>query len=124
MGIASRKRRITGEGEWVRVPCDEGVAIHIGPESCGGVSNGMAEALTGARAGQVLSREIYDSGVPTRWDTRKATADTSLLRDVTGPCAVVDLGTYGSTLSGNREILCPPLREGGGRIGKSEDVIQ
>ena len=37
---------------------DEGVANHIGPESCGGGSNAMAEALTGVRAGQVLSREI------------------------------------------------------------------
>jgi len=36
----------------------EGVAIHTGPESCGTVSNGMAEALTGVRAGRVLSREI------------------------------------------------------------------
>ena len=32
----------------------EGVAIHTGPESCGNVSNGMAEALTGVRAGRVF----------------------------------------------------------------------
>ncbi|KKK67911.1 hypothetical protein LCGC14_2949350 [marine sediment metagenome] len=36
----------------------EGVAIYTGPESCGGYSNVMAEALTGVHAGQVLSREI------------------------------------------------------------------
>ena len=30
----------------------EGVAIHTGPESCGGGSNAMAEALTGVRAGR------------------------------------------------------------------------
>ncbi len=29
---------------------DEGLANHIGPESCGGGSNAMAEALTGVRA--------------------------------------------------------------------------
>ena len=48
---------------------DEGLANHIGPESCGGGSNAMAEALTGVRAGRVLSREILlKSRVPTSWD--------------------------------------------------------
>ncbi len=41
-----------------------------------------------------------------------------------GPCAVEDLGTYGDTLHGNREILCSPLERDEGRIGKSKDVIQ
>ena len=36
----------------------EGVANHTDPESCGCVSNDMAEALTGERMGRVLSREI------------------------------------------------------------------
>jgi hypothetical protein len=125
MSGLSRKRRITGEVQWVRVPYDEGVANRVGPESCGGTSNGTAEALTGARAGQVLSREILlETRVPTRWDTRKATPDMSLSREMSGPCAVLDLGTYGSTLSGNREILCSPSGGFEGRIGKSEDVIQ
>ena len=48
---------------------DEGLANHIGPESCGGGSNAIAEALTGVRAGRVLSREILlKSRVPTLWD--------------------------------------------------------
>ena len=37
---------------------DEGVASHIGPESCAGARKGLGEALTGVRAGRVLSREI------------------------------------------------------------------
>ncbi len=37
--------------------CDEGVAGHIGPESCDGDSNGATEALTGERAGRVWSSE-------------------------------------------------------------------
>jgi hypothetical protein len=41
----------------VQVPCDEGVAIHIGPESCAGAREGFGEALTGERIGQPLSRE-------------------------------------------------------------------
>lgn len=36
----------------------EGVASHTGPESCGGGRKAIAEALTGVRAGRVLSREM------------------------------------------------------------------
>jgi hypothetical protein len=35
----------------------EGLATHSGPETCGDSRKGMAEALTGVRAGRVLSRE-------------------------------------------------------------------
>ena len=113
----TRKRRETGRVLWMKEPHDEGLASHIGPESCGGGSNAAAEALTGVRAGQVLSREILVYfRVPTRWVTRKATSGVSLLRDIPGPCAVGDLGTYGNTLGGNREILCPPLGEGPGAV--------
>ncbi len=110
----------------MRESYDEGVASHIGPESCGGGSNAMAEALTGVRAGQVLSREmLVNSGVLTIWVSRTATPGMSLARDMSGPRAVGDLGAYGNTLHGNREILCPPLSEEyQGRIGKSKDTIQ
>lgn len=43
----------------------EGLAIHTDPESCGYVGNDMSEALTGAHAGWVLSRESLIFGVPT-----------------------------------------------------------
>jgi RNA-directed DNA polymerase len=43
----------------------EGLAIHGDPESCAVVREGDGEALTGVRAGSVLSREIKGSGVPT-----------------------------------------------------------
>src|SRR5437867_272850 len=36
----------------------KGLANHNGPESCGGARKGKVEALTGERAGWVLSREI------------------------------------------------------------------
>jgi hypothetical protein len=44
----------------------EGLAIHTDPESCGYVGNDISEALTGAHAGWVLSRESLDLlfGVP------------------------------------------------------------
>jgi hypothetical protein len=66
----------------MKEPYDEGLASHIGPESCGDASNGMAEALTGVRAGQVLSREMLAySRVPTEWVSRKATPFVSITRD-------------------------------------------
>ena len=46
----------------VKVHYDEGVAIHIDPESCGAVREGVREALTGARAGQPLSGENFLRG--------------------------------------------------------------
>ena len=48
-------------------PHGEGVASHTGPESCVAARKGRGEALTGAHAGRVLSREnLFDYGVPTR----------------------------------------------------------
>jgi hypothetical protein len=41
----------------VQVHHDEGVAIHIDPESCVAAREGISEALTGERTGQPLSRE-------------------------------------------------------------------
>jgi len=110
----------------VKVPYGEGLATHTGPESCGDDSNVMAEALTGVRVGQVLSREmLVNSRVPTLWIVRKATRDVSLSRDTFGLCAVRDLGMYGSTMGGNREIpYSSPHRGYGDRIGKSKDVIR
>jgi hypothetical protein len=50
-------RRETGKELMVKVHHDEGVAIHIGPESCADVREGISEALTGECTGQPLSRE-------------------------------------------------------------------
>jgi hypothetical protein len=56
----NRVRRETGKEQMVRVHYDEGVAIHIGPESCAGGREAVREALTGECAGQPLSREKVD----------------------------------------------------------------
>ena len=53
-------RRETGKELMVRVHYDEGVAIHIGPESCAGGREAVREALTGECAGQPLSHEKDD----------------------------------------------------------------
>ena len=41
----------------MQVRCDEGVAIHIGPEPCVRVREGACEASAGERTGQPWSRE-------------------------------------------------------------------
>ena len=42
----------------MQVPCDEGIANHIGPKPCAGIREGVGEASAGERVGQPLSREI------------------------------------------------------------------
>jgi RNA-directed DNA polymerase len=108
----------------MKVSYDEGLATHIGPESCAGAGNRAGEALTGGRAGWALSREIHDpqqrelrgadvledDGRPHR-ERRDGKTRTDLARSETP-------GMYGCTLCGNREI--PPLSESRGladRIG-------
>ena len=41
----------------MRVPCDEGIANHIGPKPCAGIREDVGEASAGERAGQPLSRD-------------------------------------------------------------------
>ena len=44
---------------------DEGVAIHVGPEPCVGIREGVGEASAGECIGQPLSRERMFSREPT-----------------------------------------------------------
>jgi hypothetical protein len=100
------------------------VATHIGPESCGAAREGGVEALTGERAGRVLSRvrtslrdadAVGESGRPHRV-RRYREVHPSPARSQT-PC------TYADTWLGNREIPSPPRTAVAlGRIGKSKDV--
>jgi len=69
----------------MKEPYDEGLANHIGPESCITGREVRGEALTGVCAGWVLSREIYLSLECRRCLLkRKATPGTSLSRGVFG----------------------------------------
>ncbi len=75
----------------MKVPHVEGLASHNGPESCVGDRKGAGEALTGERAGQVLSRESeYGAGCRRGRNTWKATQDTSLWQEVSWPRVVED----------------------------------
>jgi hypothetical protein len=102
--------------------CD--VATHIGPESCGAARESGVEALTGGRAGRVLSRvrtllrdadAVGESGRPHRVHRYREVCQ-SPARSQT-PCTCVD------TSLGNREIPgLPKAAVALGRIGKSKDV--
>ena len=102
----------------------EGLATHTDPESCGAACKGGVEALTGARAGRVLSREtgllrsadaVERCGRPhpaPRYRERRRSSARSET-----PC------TYGNTSHENREIpWSPAALAAAGRVGKSKDA--
>ncbi len=100
----------------------KGLANHNGPESCGGARKGKAEALTGERAGRVLSREINnvrDADPVRRWGRPQPSSRNGKARRY--PARSETPGMHGSNLRENREILRPPTK-GVGRIEKSKDV--
>jgi hypothetical protein len=101
-----------------------GIATHIGPESCGVARKGGVEALTGERAGRVLSRvrkllrdadAVGESGRPHRVHRYREVCQSPARSET--PCTYVD------TSLGNREIPgLPKAADALGRIGKSKDV--
>ena len=75
----------------MKEPDDEGLASHIGPESCTDARKSGGEALTGVHVGWVLSREIPQCpGCRRREKGRKATSRSTPSRVGRGPCAVED----------------------------------
>jgi len=102
----------------------EGLATHTDPESCGAAREDSVEALTGARAGRVFSRERHTlrdadavgaSGRPhqaLRYRERRL-----------GPARSETPCTYGNTSHENREIPWSPVAaDAAGRVGKSNDA--
>ena len=57
----------------------KGLASHPGPESCVRAGNCTGEALTGVRAGQVLSCEINLSGTPTLLTEAEGTTERNAM---------------------------------------------
>jgi len=102
----------------------EGLAAHDGPESCGIVREGGVEALTGVRAGRVISRErtsrrgadaVRRRGRQHPWRRHRKT-----LRD---PARSKTPCMCGNTSRENRDIPCSPVTNGeAGRVGKSKDT--
>ena len=102
----------------------EGVATHTDPESCGAACEGSVEALIGARAGRVLSRErdflrdadaVGESGRPYLAHRYREVPQ--------GPARSETPCTLGNTSHGNREIPRSPAADGAaGRAVKSKDT--
>jgi hypothetical protein len=102
----------------------EGVATHTDLESCGAVCKDRVEALTGARAGRVCSRErnilrdadaVGESGRRHRGHRYREM--------LSSPARSETPSTYGHTSRGSREVPCSPAADGvAGRVGKSKDV--
>lgn len=108
----------------------EGLATRTGPESCAGGREPVGEALTGVRAGRVLSRENHapwrklrvlrgadavEMGGRPHLRRRQREAPRDPARSET-PCM------HGNISHGNREIPRPSAAEGAVvRIGKSKD---
>jgi hypothetical protein len=115
----------------MKVSYEQGLATHFGPESCASAQEDGSEALTGVRAGRVLSREIHE---PMGSHGPLLGADaveeggrpypSHRYREVRGDLARSETpGMYGNTLRGNREILRSSADEGSAdRIGKSKDT--
>jgi hypothetical protein len=102
----------------------EGLATHTDSESCGAACKGGVEALTGARAGRVFSRERNSlrgaDAVRRSGRLHSAHRYREMRRD---PARSETPCTYGHTSHENREVLCSPAAvAAGGRVGKSKDV--
>jgi len=101
----------------------EGLATHTDPESCGAAREDSVEALTGARAGRVFSREstfLRDADAVGRSGKLHRTHRYREMRP--GPARSETPCTYGNTSHENREVLWSPAAAGAaGRVGKSTD---
>jgi transposase len=103
------ERRETDRRYRVKVPCNEGVAIHIDPESCAGSRKAAREALTGVHLGQVLSAErLHIRSVDAFQSAEDNTAQSVIasadrLRGVWRPWHVC------TSSVGNREVSILPL---------------
>src|SRR5260370_34390112 len=107
----------------MKVSYVKGLANRNGPESCVAWSNPRGEALTGQRAGWVLSREI--DSVRDADPVRRRGRPQPMFRFGKGrwyPARSETPGMDGSSLRENREILRLPRPAFLGRIVKSNDT--
>jgi len=102
----------------------EGLAAHSGPESCVVAREGRGEALTGVRAGRVLSRESnFLRGADAVGEGGRSHSAYRYREMRRGPARSETPCMYGNTSRENREIPCPPAADGAaGRVGKSKDT--
>ena len=102
----------------------KGLAAHSGPESCVVAREGRGEALTGGRAGWVLSRERNFLRGADAVEVRGRPQSGRRYREMPGDPAWSETPSmHGNTSRENREIPCPPAADDvAGRVGKSKDT--
>ena len=114
------ERRETDRRQRVQVPYDEGVAIHIGPESCTSSREAAREALTGVRIGQPLSGERLHNRSVDAFQSAEDNTGQHVMRVLIGSALSGDPGMYVRLLIGNREISLPLLAcQAGSRTAKA-----
>ena len=97
----------------MREPHIEGPATHDDPESCATAREGGGEALTGARTGAVLSREIRHSGAPTSLSEAEGHIGQERQRELlTSPARSETRRTCGNFLRENRESPASLVADG------------
>lgn len=108
----------------MKEPYIEGVATHDDPESCAAIREGGGEALTGAHAGSVLSRENRQPRAPTSLSVTEGSTDRGRYRESpAGPARSKIRSTCETSLRENREIPEPPADDGSaGRTRKARAV--
>jgi len=92
----------------MKEPHEEGVASRFDPESCVVTREGGGEALTGARAGWVLSRETteIDQGADVILGNGRQHRPRRNRETWVGPAWSETPCMYGNSLRGSREIPC------------------
>jgi len=91
---------------------NEGLANHIGPESCVDDPQGRSEALTGERTGWVLSPEIdLRPNADALQVSRRQNFINRYGKGYEGLAGSEASCMYGNTLGGNREALHLTLRD-------------
>ncbi|MGD9303826.1 MAG: hypothetical protein PVF79_06140, partial [Desulfobacterales bacterium] len=103
----------TVEEQWMKVPYNEGLAAHIGPESCVYARKGIGEALTGGmRAGLLSCERIIIQGADIVHKTGRQHRLYRYGERRLDPAWSENLCTYTSFSIGNREV--PRLTFGDG----------
>ena len=93
----------------------EGLASHGGPAPCGGVREGVVEALDRGTCRQAIEpRNKPRSGRRHRCVKWKATPPTALARAASGPRGVEEPCLHGTFMRENREIPSSPAAHGQG----------
>ena len=102
----------------------KGAANHPDPESCVTYREVRREALTGARAGWVWSRETTFLRDADAVEVSGRLYPLHRYREMQqGPARSETPSTYGNTSHENREVPCSLAEDGtAGRVGKSKDV--